>query len=256
MGYILAIVIGVVLGLIGGGGSILAVPILVYILGVNPIQATAYSLFIVGLSALIGARKHYQLGNINFKIGILFAAPSFIGVFLSRKWLLPAIPHKLLELNSFILFKDSFLMILFAILMLFAAYSMLSRKVLNQKPINQINILKITLDGFIVGIVTGLVGAGGGFLIVPALILFSGLEMKKAIGTSLMIIAIKSLFGFLGAWQSSIDWSILFPFTALSISGIFLGIYLGKLFNGHALKKSFAIFVLLMSITIIFVEVF
>jgi uncharacterized membrane protein YfcA len=256
MGYILAIVIGVVLGLIGGGGSILAVPILVYILGVNPIQATAYSLFIVGLSALIGARKHYQLGNINFKIGILFAAPSFIGVFLSRKWLLPAIPHKLLELNSFILFKDSFLMILFAILMLFAAYSMLSRKVLNQKPIIQINILKITLDGFIVGIVTGLVGAGGGFLIVPALILFSGLEMKKAIGTSLMIIAIKSLFGFLGAWQSSIDWSILFPFTALSISGIFLGIYLGKSLNGHALKKSFAIFVLLMSITIIFVEVF
>ena len=256
MGYILAIVIGVVLGLIGGGGSILAVPILVYILGVNPIQATAYSLFIVGLSALIGARKHYQLGNINFKIGILFATPSFIGVFLSRKWLLPAIPHKLLELNSFILFKDSFLMILFAILMLFAAYSMLSRKVLNQKPIIQINILKITLDGFIVGIVTGLVGAGGGFLIVPALILFSGLEMKKAIGTSLMIIAIKSLFGFLGAWQSSIDWSILFPFTALSISGIFLGIYLGKSLNGHALKKSFAIFVLLMSITIIFVEVF
>ena len=184
MGYILAIVIGVVLGLIGGGGSILAVPILVYVLGVNPIQATAYSLFIVGLSALIGARKHYQLGNINFKIGILFAAPSFIGVFLSRKLLLPAIPHKLLELNSFILFKDSFLMILFAILMLFAAYSMLSKKELNQKPINQINILKIILDGFIVGIVTGLVGAGGGFLIVPALILFSGLEMKKAIGIS------------------------------------------------------------------------
>ena len=256
MGYILAIVIGVVLGLIGGGGSILAVPILVYVLGVDPIQATAYSLFIVGLSALIGARKHYQLGNINFKIGILFAAPSFIGVFLSRKWLLPAIPHKLLELNSFILFKDSFLMILFAILMLFAAYSMFSRKELNQKPINQINILKIILDGFIVGIVTGLVGAGGGFLIVPALILFSGLEMKKAIGTSLMIIAIKSLFGFLGAWHSAIDWSVLLSFTTLSISGIFLGTYLGKSLNGHALKKSFAIFVLLMSITIIFVEVF
>ena len=256
MGYILAIVIGVVLGLIGGGGSILAVPILVYILGVNPIQATAYSLFIVGLSALIGARKQYQLGNINLKIGILFAAPSFIGVFLSRRWLLPAIPHKLLELNSFILFKDSFLMILFAILMLFAAYSMLSKKALNQKPIDQINFLKIILEGFVLGIVTGLVGAGGGFLIVPALILLSGLEMKKAIGTSLMIISIKSLFGFLGSWHSIIDWSVLLPFSGLSISGIYLGTYLGKSLNSNTLKKSFAIFVMLMSITIIFAEVF
>ena len=121
--------------------------------------------------------------------------------------------------------------------MLFAAYSMFSRKELNQKPINQINILKIIFDGFIVGIVTGLVGAGGGFLIVPALILFSGLEMKKAIGTSLMIIAIKSLFGFLGAWHSAIDWSVLLSFTTLSISGIFLGTYLGKSLNGHALKN-------------------
>lgn len=253
MGFVLAILIGVILGLIGGGGSILAVPVLVYVMGVSPIQATAYSLFIVGFSALVGARNHYKLGDIDFNIGTLFAIPSFIGVFVSRKWLLPAIPENLYETASFVLTKGVFLMVLFAIVMMLASLSMLFKKEqLQQKK--DIQKLKIIIDGLIVGAITGLVGAGGGFLIVPALVFLSGLEMKKAIGTSLMIIAVKSLFGFLGEWGSEINWQLLLIFTALSVSGIFLGVYLGKFMDGKKLKKSFGVFVLLMAIAIILKE--
>lgn len=253
MGFVLAIVIGVVLGLIGGGGSILAVPVLVYVMEVSPIQATAYSLFIVGFSALVGARNHYKLGNIDFKIGTLFAIPSFIGVFVSRRWLLPAIPDNLSETTSFVLTKDVFLMLLFAAIMLLASFSMLFKKEQSQQ-LKEIQKVKIIADGLIVGVVTGLVGAGGGFLIVPALVFLSGLEIKKAIGTSLMIIAVKSLFGFLGEWGSEIDWKLLLLFTALSASGIFLGVYLGKFMDGKKLKRSFGFFVLLMAIAIILKE--
>lgn len=253
MGFVLAILIGVILGLIGGGGSILAVPVLVYVMDVNPVQATAYSLFIVGFSALAGARNHYKLGNIDFKIGTLFAIPSFIGVFASRKWLLPAIPNSLYETTSFVLTKDVFLMVLFALIMLLASFSMLFKKERLEQQ-KQVQKFKIIADGLIVGAITGLVGAGGGFLIVPALLFLSGLEMKKAIGTSLIIIAVKSIFGFLGEWGSEIDWQLLLLFTVLSVGGIFLGVYLGRFIDGKKLKKSFGVFVLLMAIAIILKE--
>ena len=145
MGFVLAIVIGVVLGLIGGGGSILAVPVLVYVMGVNPIQATAYSLFIIGSSALVGARNHYKLGNIDFKIGTFFAIPSFLGVFVSRRWLLPAIPDNLYETTSFVLTKDGFLMLLFAVIMFLASFSMLFKKEQSQqlKEIKKVKIITL-----------------------------------------------------------------------------------------------------------------
>lgn len=253
MGFVLAIVIGVVLGLIGGGGSILAVPVLVYVMGVNPIQATAYSLFIIGSSALVGARNHYKLGNIDFQIGTFFAIPSFLGVFVSRRWLLPAIPDNLYETTSFVLTKDGFLMLLFAVIMFLASFSMLFKQEQSQQ-LKEIKKIKIIADGLIVGVITGLVGAGGGFLIVPALVFLSGLEIKKAIGTSLMIIAVKSLFGFLAEWGSEIDWQLLLLFTALSTSGIFLGGFLGKFMDGKKIKKSFGFFILFMAIAIIIKE--
>ena len=218
---LLAILIGVILGFIGGGGSILAVPVLVYVLGVKPVEATAYSLFIVGVASLFGAHKHYKLGNIDYRIGMLFAIPSFIGVFSSRRWVLPNFPNELFVLGEFIITKDFFLMIFFALIMLLASVSMLrDRSVsIQTKDVQQV---KIIFDGLFLGLITGMVGAGGGFLIIPALVLLSRLEMKKAIGTSLMIIAVKSLFGFLGVWGSEIDWQLLLSFTALAVIGIFL----------------------------------
>ena len=217
----LAILIGVILGFIGGGGSILAVPVLVYVLGVRPVEATAYSLFIVGVASLFGAHKHYKLGNIDYRIGMLFAIPSFIGVFTSRRWVLPNIPNELFVLGEFIITKDFFLMIFFALIMLLASVSMLRERSVS-KQTKDVQQVKIIIDGLFVGLITGMVGAGGGFLIIPALVLLSRLEMKKAIGTSLMIIAVKSLFGFLGEWGSEIDWQLLISFTALAVIGIFL----------------------------------
>lgn len=252
---LLAILIGVILGFIGGGGSILAVPVLVYVLGVKPVEATAYSLFIVGVASLFGAHKHYKLGNIDYRIGMLFAIPSFIGVFTSRRWVLPNFPNELFVLGEFIITKDFFLMIFFALIMLLASVSMLrDRSVsIQTKDVQQV---KIIFDGLFLGLITGMVGAGGGFLIIPALVLLSRLEMKKAIGTSLMIIAVKSLFGFLGEWGSEIDWQLLLSFTALAVIGIFFGVYFSKFFDGKKLKKSFGVLVLVSAVFIMLKEFF
>ena len=252
---LLAILIGVILGFIGGGGSILAVPVLVYVLGVKPVEATAYSLFIVGVASLFGAHKHYKLGNIDYRIGMLFAIPSFIGVFTSRRWVLPNFPNELFVLGEFIITKDFFLMIFFALIMLLASVSMLrDRSVsIQTKDVQQV---KIIFDGLFLGLITGMVGAGGGFLIIPALVLLSRLEMKKAIGTSLMIIAVKSLFGFLGVWGSEIDWQLLLSFTALAVIGIFFGVYFSKFFDGKKLKKSFGVLVLVSAVFIMLKEFF
>ena len=252
---LLAILIGLILGFIGGGGSILAVPILVYVLGVDPVEATAYSLFVVGIASLFGAHKHYKLGNIDFKIGMMFAIPSFIGVFVSRSWVLPNIPDELFVLGDYVLTKDIFLMVFFSLIMLLASFSMLYKRSVS-KQTKDIQQVKIIIDGLLVGLITGMVGAGGGFLIIPALVLLSGLEMKKAIGTSLMIIVVKSLFGFLGEWGSELDWQLLISFTALAVIGIFVGVYLGRFFEGQRLKKSFGVFVLLMAVVIMLKEFF
>lgn len=255
MSLLLAILIGLILGFIGGGGSILTVPILVYVLGVKPVEATAYSLFIVGIASLFGAHKHYKLGNIDFKIGMMFAIPSFIGVFASRRWVLPNIQNELFVFGDFVITKDLFLMVFFALIMLLASFSMLrERSISKQTKDNQQ--IKIIIDGLFVGLITGIVGAGGGFLIVPALVLLSRLEMKKAIGTSLMIISIKSLFGFLGEWGSEIDWQLLISFTSLAVIGIFFGVYFSKFFDGKRLKKSFGVFVLLTAVVIMLKEFF
>jgi len=254
MGFFLAFLVGVVLGLLGGGGSILTLPILVYFMDVSPTLATAYSLFIVGVSALVAAFRFASKKQINFKVGIWFAIPSFIGVFISRKWLLAYIPDILFSNYSFAISKDVFLLFFFAFIMLCAGLSMIFSK---RKAITNVkmNYPIIILDGLLVGLLTGLVGAGGGFLIVPALVLLSGLEIKKAIGTSLMIIAFKSLFGFLGDLGENIDWILLLTFTVVSSTGIFVGIFVSKYVDGKNLKNYFAIFVIVISI-VIFVKEF
>ncbi len=257
LGYAGALIIGLVLGLIGGGGSILTVPILVYALSLNPVIATAYSLFVVGSTSLVGAIKNMSKGLVDYKTAIIFALPAFIAVYLTRAFLIPAIPEKLLEINNFTLTKNLAIMLFFAVIMLLASISMIrNKKGENDKdgPVSY-NYPLIVVEGIVVGAITGIVGAGGGFLIIPALVLLAKLPMKKAVATSLLIIAIKSLTGFLGDVQNlDIDWPFLLIFSGLSIIGIFIGIWLNKFIDGKKLKKAFGWFVLLMGIYIIYKE--
>lgn len=259
LGYFGGLLIGVVLGLIGGGGSILTVPVLVYLLAVNPVTATAYSLFVVGSSALVGALRNIPKKLIDFRTGIVFAIPAFIAVYLTRKFLVPAIPEEIFTLSGFTLTKDIGIMLFFAIIMIIASVSMIREKDngrnLEETKTNY-NYPLIILEGMVVGVLTGIVGAGGGFLIIPALVLLAKLPMKKAVATSLLIIAIKSLIGFIGDVQNmKIDWMFLLIFTGLSIAGIWLGVYLNNFINGKKLKKAFGWFVLLMGVYIIWSEV-
>lgn len=262
LGYILAVLIGVLLGLIGGGGSILTVPVLVYVLGINPVLATAYSLFIVGASSLLGAINNFRKGLVSIKTAIIFAIPAFIAVYLTRLFIVPAIPETILELNNFSINRDSGIMLFFALLMILAAISMF-RKSKNEVVCNEdilsihYNYPLIGLEGVIVGVLTGIVGAGGGFLIIPALVLLARLPMKLAVGTSLFIIAAKSLIGFVGDIQAGqiIEWKFLMLFTSCSIAGVLLGGYFSNFIAGHLLKRGFAWFVLIMAISIIIKEI-
>ena len=256
-GYVGALLIGLVLGLIGGGGSILTVPILVYVLAVDPVTATAYSLFVVGTSALLGAVRNAKKGIVDFRTGIVFAIPAFIAVFLTRKFLIPAIPEELFSIGDYMVTKNVAIMIFFALIMLVASISMIRGRKDRGDGEEEVsyNYSLILIEGFVVGVLTGVVGAGGGFLIIPALVLFAKLPMKKAVATSLMIIAIKSLIGFLGDLQNvDIDWTFLVSFTSLSVVGIFIGIYLNKFIDGKKLKKSFGWFVLIMGVYIVLKE--
>jgi uncharacterized membrane protein YfcA len=255
IGFAAAIVIGISLGLIGGGGSILTVPVLVYILGVNPVLATAYSLFVVGSTSLVGAVTYMKKGLVNYKTALVFAIPSFIAVFLTRKFLVPALQDPLFTLGEAIITKNIGIMVFFALIMLAASYSMIFAKKCvdcdEDEPI-VFNFPMIALEGSVVGVITGIVGAGGGFLIIPALVLLAKLPMKMAVGTSLLIIAAKSLIGFLGDLSTqTIDWQLLLIFTALSIVGIFIGSALSKKINEKVLKTGFGWFVLIMGIYII-----
>lgn len=258
LGYISASLIGISLGLIGGGGSILTVPVLVYLVGMNPVAATAYSLFIVGFSSLIGAGKYTTKKLVSYKTAIVFGLPSLIAVFLTRKYVVPAIPDEIFTLGDFVFTKDIALMVLFALLMIAASVSMIrGRKEVEQETEEQkFNYPLIILEGLVVGGLTGLVGAGGGFLIIPALVVLSKLPMKMAIGTSLLIIAIKSMIGFLGDVSNmEIDWVFLGIFSAISVVGIFIGSYLSNYISGAKLKPAFGWFVLVMGIYIITKEV-
>ncbi|MBO6880604.1 sulfite exporter TauE/SafE family protein [Winogradskyella sp.] len=261
LGYFGALVVGLVLGLIGGGGSILTVPILVYLIGLNPIVATAYSLFVVGVTSIIGAFQNFKKGLVDAKTAVIFAVPAFIAVYLTRRYLVQMIPEEVLSIGDFVVTNSIFIMVLFAVIMLLASFSMIrnKRKELTNtdNDIQSFNYPLIAAEGLVVGILTGLVGAGGGFLIIPALVLLAKLPMKKAVGTSLLIIAVKSLIGFLGDIPNiDIDWNFLLLFTAISIIGIVLGVYLSKFISGKKLKKGFGYFTLIMAIYIIYKELF
>ena len=259
LGYVGAIIIGLTLGLIGGGGSILTVPVLVYLSGVTAVTATAYSLFIVGFSSLVGSVTYMRKGLVSFKTALIFGVPSIIAVYITRRYVVPAIPDEVFTLGSLLVTKDILLMLIFAVLMIFASYSMIKgRKETEQEEVEQkFNYPMIILEGAVVGLLTGLVGAGGGFLIIPALVILSKLPMKMAIGTSLLIISIKSLIGFTGDLATrEVDWAFLAIFSALAVAGIFLGSYLSNFIPGKKLKPAFGWFVLIMGVYILTKELF
>lgn len=261
VGYGLAIIVGISLGLIGSGGSILTVPILVYIMGVNPVLATAYSLFIVGSTALVGGVQSAIQKRVDFKTVLIFGIPSIAAVYATRMWLVPFIPKELFSIGSFVVTKPIALMLLFAVVMILASVSMIrpgKKADPDENTPMSYNYPMILLEGVVVGMLTGLVGAGGGFLIIPALVLLARMPMKLAVGTSLFIIAAKSLIGFIGDLQGNeiIDWTLLGIFTAFAVAGIFIGILLSKKIPGQKLKKGFGWFVLVMGIYIIVKELF
>jgi uncharacterized membrane protein YfcA len=258
-GFVGAVFMGLTLGLIGGGGSILTVPILVYLFSVDAVLATAYSLFIVGFTSLIGSFSHMKLGNVHWRTAIVFGIPSIISVFLTRLYLVPAIPNPIVHLGTVEISKSMGLLLLFAVIMLLASYSMIKKtKNKAEEASGEVafNYPLILLEGTIVGVVTGLVGAGGGFLIIPALVLLAKLPMKQAVGTSLVIIAAKSLIGFMGDMKGDevIDWNFLGLFSLLAIAGIITGSLLSKRIPGDKLKPAFGWFVLVMGLYIIVKE--
>lgn len=251
LGYLASIVMGLSLGMIGGGGSILTVPILVYLFQVPPILATAYSLFIVGLTAFVGGLTYLKRKEVDLKTGFIFAIPSFIGVYLTRAYVVPSLPDPLFSLAGHAVSKPLFVMLVFAVLMVAASLSMIRTKKAETKKVEMsplVRTLVIGAEGLIVGGVTGFVGAGGGFLIIPALVVLVGLPMKIAVGTSLFIIAAKSLIGFLGdlQTQAQMDWNLLLTMAGIAIVGLFIGVKLSNKVPERALKKGFGYFVLMM----------
>ncbi len=256
-GYILFALAGVCLGLIGSGGSILTVPILVYLFHLDPVIATSYSLFVVGITSLNGAVLNYLKGNTRISLALPLGIISPLTVFTVRRYIFPNIPEHITYIGQWELTRSLLIMVLFAILMFASALSMLKKT----PPSFPADIhspkayLTLAVFGVGIGCVTGFLGSGGGFMIVPALVIFLKVPMKEAVGTSLLIIAINSLVGFYGdIGHYEFDWLFLIAVTGLSVAGIFLGNRIAGNIAQHKLKTAFGWFVLIMGIYIIVKE--
>jgi uncharacterized membrane protein YfcA len=255
LGYCSSILVGVVLGMLGGGGSILSIPILVYLFNIEPVLAQAYSLFIVGITSLAGAIPKYRENLVNLKTGFLFGIPSIAAIFVTRHWIVPAIPQVIFEAGDFVFSKRELLLGLFALLMVLASF----RLIRNSKDVSSdserfLGFL-LVVQGILIGFLTGLVGAGGGFLIIPALVFLTGLPFKTAVGTSLFIISINSLTGFAGdLLNHTMDWPFLLTITALAVFGILVGNYFSKRITAFYLRKIFGWFTLVVGAWILLKE--
>jgi uncharacterized membrane protein YfcA len=256
LGYFASVLVGLVLGMLGGGGSILSIPILVYLFQVEPVLASAYSLFIVGITSFVGAVPKYREHLVNLKTGILFGIPSIIAIFSTRKWIVPAIPEIIFETESFVFTNRILFLGLFAILMVLASFSMIKNRKEEKEQHTKFRTFLVLIEGTLIGFLTGLVGAGGGFLIIPALVFLTGLNFKTAVGTSLFIIAINSLIGFLGdVLTQQIDWFFLLSITALAVIGILIGNVFSRKIHATNLRKAFGWLTLFMGIFILIKEV-
>jgi uncharacterized membrane protein YfcA len=252
LGYVASVFVGLVLGLLGGGGSILSIPILVYLFHIEPIRASAYSLFIVGITSLIGAVPKYREKLIDFRSAVLFGLPSILAIFSTRKWVVPLLPEVIATVGDFEITRRMLLLGLFAILMLFAALPMIRKTKGHSDGPKGSRTLLIIVQGLWVGFLTGLVGAGGGFLIIPALVFLAGLPFKTAAGTSLVIIAVNSLIGFFGDMLNyTMDWPFLITIASLAIVGIFIGNRASRHVDGQTLKQAFGWLILITGLYIL-----
>lgn len=255
-GYAASVLIGLVLGLLGGGGSILSIPILIYLFRIEPVQASAYSLFIVGVTSLVGAIPKYRDHLINLKTGILFGIPTIIAIFCTRKWVVPVIPEVILYAGDYVVTKRLLLLGIFAVLMLLAAIPMIRGRNNFTSENQRFRVFLVIVEGSLIGFLTGLVGAGGGFLIIPALVFLTGLPFKTAVGTSLFIISINSLTGFVGDLMNySMDWPFLISISALAVIGILIGNKVSKKISGVKLRKGFGWTILMMGLYILYREI-
>ena len=258
-GYIASLFIGISLGLIGGGGSILTVPVLVYLFGISPALGISYSLFVVGFTSLIGAFNNYRKRLVNFRVALIFGAASITTVFVTRKFIIAQVPNIIFEIGSFAVTYSLLVMLLFAALMLAASISMIrSKKIaVDENTTSKKQTGSLLLYGILIGLVTGFLGAGGGFLLIPALVILMKLPIKQAIGTSLLIIALNSLIGFVGdIGRYPVDWKFLSTITAIAIVGVFIGGLFNDKVNAEKLKKGFGWFVLVMGVYILVKEIF
>jgi uncharacterized membrane protein YfcA len=255
LGYLSSLAIGLSLGLIGSGGSILTIPILVYLFQIDPKLATSYSLFIVGITALSGCFSHYRMGNFKIKSALYFAFPSVFSILMIREVIILKIPNILFTVNDFQVTKNFLIMIVFAVLMMAASLSMINKKGPHILTAHT-NYLQLAIIGSVVGTVTGFLGAGGGFLIIPALLFFANLPMKQAVGTSLLIIFINSSIGFAGDLYIGvpINYTFLISISAIAITGMLIGTRMSKKIDGNKLKPLFGWFVLAMGFYIIIKE--
>lgn len=256
IGYLSAVVVGVVLGLLGGGGSILSIPILVYLFNVEPALAGAYSLFIVGVTSFVGAIPKYKQQLVHLKTGVIFGLPSIISIFLTRSIIVPAIPDEVIQIGSVMITKRMLLLGVFAILMVLASIPMIRGKRDIASDSRRFRTVLVILEGVVIGFLTGLVGAGGGFLIIPALVFLTGLHFKTAVGTSLFIISVNSMSGFLGdALHHEMNWPLLLSLTALAILGILIGNNFSRKISGIRLRMAFGWFTLITGAYIILREI-
>lgn len=257
--FIASLGIGLSLGLIGAGGSILTIPVFVYILKKDPVSSSVYSMFVVGISSMAGSIQSILNKLVDFKAVLSFGIPSVIGVFVARKTIFPIIPDELFSIGSFTLSKGMLLMLSLSSLMVLAARRMLKPAIKDDRdePEDKHRKISLLIRGLLVGIVTGLLGIGGGFLIVPALYLFVNLPVKKAIGTALLVITINSLFSFINSYSSTdIEWHLLIKFSMGAILGIIIGTQLSRKISGDYLKKTFGWVILAMSFYIVYKEFF
>lgn len=245
-GLVLALFIGITLGLVGSGGSILTVPVFVYALGVDPNIATTYSLLAIAVSSSIGSIRNFALKRVKMNELVLFGVPSVITVYLTRQFLLPLVPDEF-NIGNWVIHQNTVLMLIFAVLMFISGYRMIkAAQLLEFDATRKYPRYVMILQGAMLGFITGGVGAGGGFLIIPALVNFYGMPIMYAVATSLAIISFNSFFGLAGDLEKLhlFDWSILVPYTLILIVGMFTGFYVNKYFRGEQLKKGLGYLIL------------